>query len=233
MASSAVGIIGPLAFVVVLELAQLAREIPLEGNDGRTESLDYDDQSGIGGRVLTRVAGWMDFDGLLVSAGGFYVVYLLTELVLYGSVAIVYLTTGPLFGKDLQDVGTGLGITLFLVLVWMVLPIIVVDRYDDLADRGIRPLSVNVHVATTLLYVAFLVALTEGSAVLGIEASERTNFVFGIVFGLSTGLMTTKSQIYRQYLRKELENLEADATGESSAGDGTVGGTTTSDDYVD
>lgn len=209
--TSAVGIVGPLAFVVVLELARLARDIPMVGHDGETERLEYDDPSGVLDRTVTGIATRLGFDGQLVSAGGFYVVFMLTEVVLYGSAVIVYLTTGALTGSELSEVGVGAGVTAFLVLVWLLLPVIVVDRYDDLARRGIRPLSMNVHIVTTLLWVAVLVAMVEGRAALGIEVTDRVQEAGILVVGFSTGFISAKSALYRRYLRAELDHLDAEA----------------------
>lgn len=221
MASNAVGIVGPLAFVVVLELARLARDVPLVGHEGETERPEYEDASGVFGRPVTWIATRLWFDGELVSTGGFFVVFMLTEVVLYGSTVIVYLTTGALTGSEISEVGVGAGVTAFLLLVWLLLPVIVVGRYDELAERGIRPLSMNVHIVTTLLWFGILVAMVEGWAVLGIEMTDRVEMAGALVIGFSTGFISTKSGLFRRYLHMELDRLDAGAG--PGAGTGAAG----------
>lgn len=219
MATRAIEVLGPLAFVVVLELARLARDIPLVGYGGETERVDYGTDPGRVVGFVSALATRLSYSGRLVSVGGFHVVFTLTEVVLFGSILLVYATSAPLLDTGIEGEGTPIGVIVFLGLVWVLLPVIVVDRYDDLARQGIRPFSIDVHVATTLLYLLAIVVAIEGKAVFigatdflgayGVRRTDRVQGLLGAFVGTSGAYLVAKARLYRRYLRTELDRLES------------------------
>lgn len=205
MVSTAVSVLAPLAFVVVLELAQLARDVPILTETGETEQIDYEFAAESGDRPFHSIARRVPFVTGLLSGGGFYVLFVLTELVLYGSVLVVYGASGPvLTTPGLQLVP--IGILAFLSLVWLLLPVVVIRRYDDLVRNGVEPFSKNVHVTTTAAYILVIVAFAELPDMLGVRPP---NVVLGFVTGIGAALIGSKKwQLFWRHLRMELAQLE-------------------------
>lgn len=208
MVSTAVSVLAPLAFVVVLELAQLARTVPILTETPETEQIEYEFAQGSWDRSLRSAARQLPFITGLLSGGGFYVLFVLTELVLYGSILVVYGASGPVLttpGLELVPIGI-LG---FLSLVWLLLPVVVVQRYDDLVQSGVEPVSKSVHVATTTAYLIAIVTVAELPRMLGLRPPD---VVLGFVTGVGAALIgSRKWRLFWRHLRSELVQLEKGA----------------------
>ena len=213
MVSAAVGVIGPLTFVVVLELARLAREVQIVPPDTETTRITYDEPNGWFDRAVRWLATRVGYSQSIVSAGGFFVVFYFTEVILLGSIMFVYGLGGPLFlAPEGQEPLTNGVVIVFLGLLWIALPVIVVDRYDEVTAAGIEPFSVNIHGATTGVTLLLVVAGVESQALGGSLPTwlpVDREFLGAVGGGTLLGLSIAKSKLFYQYLRAELARLDS------------------------
>ncbi len=215
MVSATVDLIGPLAVIIVLELAQLARNIPIADPDEGTTRIDYDASGNPVVRGVKWVAGLLSFRQTFASAGGFFVTFAITELVLFGSILAIYGSAGPIVLSDGPAPLTAGGMLVLIAVLWLALPVIVVDRYDDLTGAGIEPFSVDLHVASTVLYLLVAIAQAEvyGRHPLVATFGElpevlHIHTLLTLVVGVLLGAMSLKSKLFYDFLRAELARID-------------------------